>query len=215
MKLSTKQELFVMLRHPLVVSLFGGLVVGIVGAFLAAFFAGINLEKQMKLELYKEMITRRGDFVDHLSKDIYDRIYKLSAYCSHLKGSERAIVQKWEIKYQSATEDWSGELRFYLTNLDRYFPPGEYKIGNYIKAKTLFKGALDFSFKNILLKKIQRRFYEAHRKIKDIGARYLRGQKIDKEELADLEKEIDDLYKRVYEFSEGLSKASGYDMIFN
>jgi len=196
-----------LLRHPLVIAVCSGLIAGIVGTFIAYQFNKDNLEKQMQLELYKDLIHQQSQFVDHLTKDIYTRVYKLSAYFSSLKSGDNEKIKESWLKYREETVAWSGELRFYLTNLDRYFPKEEFYIGDYAPAKELFCKNLDRSFKWILENDIQPRFYNINNTLNDFNrAIFARG--IEENQMKILEKEIDKLYKRVYEFTEALSRAS-------
>ncbi|MFA5224865.1 MAG: hypothetical protein WC431_06825 [Candidatus Omnitrophota bacterium] len=192
------------LGHPLVVSICSGLIIGIVGIYLTDHFAQKNLEKQMQLELYRDLIHQQSEFVDHLTKDIYRRIYKLSALASNLKNGNKAGAEEFKLQCKLETIAWSEELMFYLINLDRYFPKDEYRIGKYIIASELFKDCLSYSFRQILEKNIQPSFYSVNSDIKEMYST--------NEEVAakseDLHKRIDNLYKRIYEFNEAMSKAS-------
>lgn len=197
-----------LLRHPLMISLCSGLIVGIVGTFIAHQFNKDNLEKQMRLELYKDFIHQQGQFVDHLTKDIYSRVYKLSTYFKNLQSGDKVKANEFWGRYREEQVVWSEELRFYLTNLDRYFPKEEFRIGDYIQAKDLFKNHLGRSFRWILEYDIQPRFFKISNTLSDFNRNDSADRKIDNRQLEILDKEIDSLYKRVYEFTEALSKAS-------
>ncbi len=190
-------------KHPLVLSLCSGLIVGIVGTYLTDQFTQKNLEKQMQLELYKDLIHQQGEFVDHLTKDIYCRMYKLHSYFSNLKSNDSKNIEESFIRYKGERVAWSSELMFYLINLDRHFPKEEFQIGEYIKAKELFKDHLSYSFRQILEKDIQPRFYKINNALNELD-------KTNTKQMDSLSEEINDLYKRVYEFAEALSQASAY-----
>lgn len=189
-------------KHPLVVSLFSGLIVCIIGASLTNYFTRQNLKRQMQLELYKNMIQQQSEFVDHLSKDIYSRMYRLTSYFNNAKGNNRELQNYW-IEYRQETVEWNKELKLYLINLDRYFPSEEFKINNYILAKEVFKNCSGCSFRQVLENVIQNKFA-------DIQDKYSDSQKPTQEQLLLLDKQIDNLIKYVYEFTEGLSRASFY-----
>jgi len=205
--LKKKVDIF---KHPLVLTLCSGLIVGVMGTYLSDRFTQKNLEKQMQLELYKDLIHQQSDFVDHITKDIYCRIYKLSAYCSNLKSGDRNRIDESLLRYKEEAVAWSSELMLYLINLDRYFPREEFQIDNYIIAKELFKDHLDYSFRQVLEKDIQPRFYKAHKALTELDRAYSDAKRMNVEQIDDFAKEVDSLYKRVYEFAEGLSKASAY-----
>ncbi len=210
MKKEKIQKLLVFGEHPLIVSLFSGVIVCIVGACLTNYFTQQNLKRQMQLELYKNLIQQQTEFVDHLSKDIYSRMYRLTSYFSILKGKNYQELQNYWNKYQDETAEWNKELKLYLINLDRYFPKEEFKIINYVIAKELFNNYPKYSFRNVLENIIQKRFVEIHKNIFVLDSEYLNGQKPIEEELASLDTKINNLIKYVYEFTEGLSQASFY-----
>jgi len=199
-----------LLRHPLAVSLCSGLIIAIVGTFIAHQFNKDNLEKQMQLELYKDLIHQQSEFVDHLSRDIYSRVYKLSSYYENLKSEDKEKAKEFWLKYRDESVACNEELMLYLINLDRYFPEKEFNIGKYAIAKELFKDHLDYSFKQVLLKDIQPRFVKIHKVLCDLNKSDSIENKLDSEQLDSLGKEIDALYKRVYEFNVALSIASEY-----
>ena len=190
-------------KHPLVLTLCSGLVVGIVGTYLTDQFAQKNLEKQMQLELYKDLIHQQCEFVDRLTTGIYCRMYKLSSYFDNLGNNDSKIIEESFIRYKEERVTWNTELMLYLINLDRYFPKEEFKIEEYVKAKELFKDHLNYSFRQILEKDIQPRFYKINNALNELD-------KTNTKQIDSLSKEIDDLYKRVYEFAEALSQASAY-----
>ena len=204
------ERMYKLFRHPLIISLCSGLIVVLVGSFIAYQFNKGNLESQMQLELYKDLIHQQSEFVDHISRDIYSRVYKLSSYYDNLKsGNREKSAESW-LEYKKEVVEYNEELMFYLINLDRYFPEKEYNIGRYAVASALFKDYLNYSFKQILLKDIQPRFVKIHKFLNTLVKNDFMVSNLDGQNLNNLGKEVDSLYKRVYEFNVALSAASSY-----
>jgi Na+/phosphate symporter len=77
----------------------------------------------------------------------------------------------------------------------------------------LFKGYLNYSFRQILEKNIQPSFHDIHEVLYDSRMSNSTGKKLDEQQIEALDKEIDNLYKRIYEFNVALSKASSCDKV--
>lgn len=199
-----------LLRHPLMVSLCSGFIICIVGTYLTIQGAKANLDRQMMLELYKDMIHQQSEFVDHLSKDVCARIYKLRSYFLTIEsGSPKEIQESWE-RYKAETREWNNELKFYCINLDRFFPNDKFQIGGYAVAKDLFKNELSYSFRMVLEKDIQDKFARLNNSLNYINSKIVNNQKVPEEQKVLAGRQIDSLYKTIYEFMESLSKASEY-----
>jgi hypothetical protein len=199
------------LKHSIFISLFSSIIAALVSSFLTAYFTRQNIYKQSSLDLYKDLIHQQSEFVDHLSKDIQSRLHKLSAYFDSVEYGDKLKANEYWVQYREATMHWSAELKFYLTNLDRYFPHEEYTIGKYIIATDLFKNHLQYSFRQILEQDLQPRFVKINNEFNELNRNEAVYKELDNgKEFEQLKKEIDYLYKRVYEFTEGLSKASTY-----
>ena len=213
-KVFLNNELFYkILKAPLFITLIGGFITGVIGNRLMTLWLRENLVNQVKLEIYRGELQKQKEFVDELLKAIYARLYNLKVYFWNLKdgATKSTVLESWE-KYKGEVRKWNQALKYYFINLDRYFPSSEYKIGEFDKRKSLQKFS-KLSFREILENVIQRQFVKVHSKLVETKKQILHNKKISQEYLLLLEKEIDYLNTLIYEFTEALFNAGGYQKI--
>lgn len=200
-----------LIRHPLFLIVISGLITVAIGTWLTAFWAQQNLIRQVKLEIYKDRIHQQREFLDNLSKVMYSRLYNLKVYFWNLTDGARkeTILDSWD-KYKNETIKWNEALRYNFSNLDRYFPSNEFRIGDFVGGNDLLRNSADKSFRRTFEEIIQRQFIITHRKLIDTRIKVANNEKIPENQLSTIEGEIEILNSLVYEFTEALSKASSY-----
>lgn len=205
MKLNLKD----IIGHPLFLVVIGGFITVAIGTWLTAFWAQQNFIRQVKLEIYKDRMHQQSKFVDNLSKDVYSRLYNLKVYFWNLTdgAKKETIVDSWNM-YKNETIKWNETLKYNFINLDRYFPPNEFRIGDFVRENDLLRNYADKSFRKTFEEIIQRQFVVTHRKLIDTRIKVSNNEKISEDQLSTIEGEIEILNSLAYEFPEALLKAS-------